>query len=125
MIASCSSRLAGQWLQERIAGQYGYGISGEFGWRFDVADDFYVEPQIEASYTYIDSDKISLSNSSATYSIDSVDSLIGRTGFAAGWKCPDKKGDIYIRASAVHEFLGDSKITGGNGTTFRKNGEDT
>lgn len=102
-----------------------YGISGEFGWRFDVADDFYVEPQIEASYTYIDSDKISLSNSSATYSIDSVDSLIGRTGFAAGWKCPDKKGDIYIRASAVHEFLGDSKITGGNGTTFRKNGKDT
>lgn len=102
-------------------------LSGEFGWRFDVANNFYLEPQIEGTYTYIDSDTTTLNGPSAsyTYDFDSVNSLIGRAGLVAGLKCPNNMGDVYIRASAVHEFLGDAKVTGGNGTSHKIDGKDT
>lgn len=88
-------------------------LSGEFGWRFDVNNMFYLEPQAEATYTYVDSESFKLSN--ATYELDSSDSLVGRLGFSAGMKCPQAMGDAYIRASVVHEFLGDAEISARNG----------
>lgn len=99
-------------------------LSGEFGWRFNVTETFYVEPQAELTYTYIDSDSLALSNGSK-YKFDAVDSLMGRAGFAAGFKCPQDKGDVYVRVSAVHEFLGDAAVTGGNGTVHEIDGKDT
>lgn len=98
-------------------------LSGEFGWRFDMTPSFYVEPQAEVTYTYLDADKLKLS-SGHEYDIDSVDSLIGRLGFATGFKCPNNFGDVYLRASAVHEFLGDSAIHGGS-YTLKTDGDDT
>lgn len=98
-------------------------LSGEFGWRFDVTDSFYVEPQTELTYTYIDSDKLTLS-SGHEYKVDSLDSLVGRVGFAAGFKCPSNYGDVYVRASAVHEFLGDATVHGGD-VIHEVDGEDT
>ena len=98
-------------------------LSGELGWRFDVTDKFYFEPQAELTYTYVNADKLALGDSS--YAFDSVDSLMARVGFAAGFKCPSNFGDVYVRASAVHEFLGDSAVTGGNGTIHEVDGEDT
>ena len=100
-----------------------YSVSGEFGWRFDLTDIVYVEPQVEATYTYIDSDSMKLGSS--RFDFDNVDSLMGRAGFAAGFKCPADKGDVYVRVSAVHEFLGDAAITGGNGKVFEVDGKDT
>ena len=101
-------------------------LSGEFGWRFDLTDMVYVEPQIEATYTYIDSDDFKLST--AKYNLDSVDSFITRAGFAARFKCPSDYGNVYVRASIVHEFLGDSKISGtnlGQRNFYEIDGEDT
>lgn len=98
-------------------------LSGEFGWRFDMTPSFYVEPQAEVTYTYLEADKLKLS-SGHEYDIDSVDSLIGRLGFATGFKCPNNFGDVYLRASAVHEFLGDSAIHGGS-YTLETDGDDT
>lgn len=98
-------------------------LSGEFGWRFDVNPSFYVEPQAEVTYTYLDSDKLKLS-SGHEYELDSVDSLIGRLGFATGFKCPNNFGDVYLRASAVHEFLGDAAVHGGT-YTLETDGDDT
>lgn len=101
-------------------------VSGEFGWRFDVTDSIYVEPQVEATYTYVNDDSLSLST--ANYDVDAVHSLLGRIGFAAGMKCPSDFGNVYVRASAVHEFLGDSKITGvnaGNTNVYEIDGKDT
>ena len=40
-------------------------------------------------------------------------------------KCPNNKGDVYLRVSAVHEFAGDRKITGANGATLEEDGKDT
>ncbi len=102
------------------------GVSGEVGWRFDLAETVYVEPQAELTYTYVNGDNLNLST--ASYDVDSVNSLMGRIGFAAGLKCPADKGNVYVRASAVHEFLGDSKITGtnlGQTDSYEIDGQDT
>ena len=100
-----------------------YSLSGEFGWRFALSDMVYVEPQVEAAYTYVDTDDLDIST--ASYKFDSVNSLIGRAGFAAGLKCPSNFGDVYFHASALHEFSGDSEITGGNGSKYGIDGKDT
>ena len=102
------------------------GVSGEFGWRFDVTNSMYIEPQAELSYAYVNGDKLTLGT--AEYDVDSVSSLLGRVGFAAGLKCPSDMGNVYVRASAVHEFLGDSKITGANAghtNVYEIDGKDT
>lgn len=99
-------------------------LSGEFGWRFDVTNLFYVEPQVEATYTYVDGDKLNLSDGSS-YKYDSVSSLLGRAGVAFGVTCPNNGGNVYARVSAVHEFLGDSTVTGANGAKYVIDGKDT
>lgn len=101
-------------------------VSGETGWRFDLNDLFYVEPQAEVAYTYLNGDSFTLGE--ASYKVDGLDSLTGRLGFASGLKCPNNKGDVYLRASVVHEFLGDSKITGtasGSTGVVELDGKDT
>lgn len=106
-------------------------LSGEFGWRFPIAANAYVEPQFEATYTYIDGEKMTLSNGKqeANYELGSFDSFLTRAGVLAGYTFPNNKGDVYVRASAVHEFLGDSEISGKTGKTGshmeRIDGKDT
>ena len=101
-------------------------LSGELGWRFDMTKLLYVEPQAELTYTYIDGDSFKLGY--ADYETDAADSLVGRAGFALGIKCPNNKGDAYVRVSAVHEFLGDSTVTARGGdsiNTAEFDGKDT
>ena len=98
-------------------------LSGELGWRLDVTDKFFFEPQAELTYTYVNADKLALDSSS--YEFDAVDSLMGRVGFAAGFKCPSNFGNVYVRASVVHEFLGDATVTGANGAVHTVDGKDT
>ena len=93
-----------------------YSLSGEFGWRFDLSNQYYVEPQAELTYTYINSEDLDLGV--AQYKFDSMTSFLGRVGVATGIKCPNNKGDVYFRVSAVHEFDGDAKIIGANGTSL-------
>lgn len=100
-----------------------YALSGEFGQRFDVAKNFFVEPQVELTYTYVDSDSMKMNNG-AKYKYDSIDSLIGRAGVAVGLTCPNQKGQIYARASVVREFMGDTTVTGG-GRSMKEDGQDT
>lgn len=99
-------------------------LSAEAGWRFNVTSMFYVEPQVEAAYTHIDSDGLELSDGSK-YGFESVESFIGRAGFATGLKCPNNMGDVYLRASVVHEFSGDSAIHGANGAVYEIDGDET
>ncbi|MBU3826142.1 MAG: autotransporter outer membrane beta-barrel domain-containing protein [Candidatus Anaerobiospirillum merdipullorum] len=100
-----------------------YSLSAEFGWRFALTEQFYVEPQVEAAYTYIDTDDLDIAN--ASYEFDAVNSFTGRAGFAAGIQLPEKIGDLYVHASVVHEFSGDAEITGGNGSKYSIDGQDT
>ena len=100
--------------------------SAETGWRFDLNEMFYVEPQAEVMYTYVDGDKFDIG--AAQYEINAADSFTGRLGFASGIKCPNNKGDLYVRASVVHEFLGDNRVTGfaqGSSGILELDGKDT
>lgn len=98
-------------------------LSGEIGWRYDVTPTFFVEPQAELTYTYTDADTLKLGGV-ASYSFDTVDSLLGRAGFAAGVNCPNGWGNVYVHASAVHEFSGDATIRSG-ANSYKVSGEDT
>ena len=103
-----------------------FGLSGELGWRFDLNDKFYIEPQSELTYTYVSDDALDLST--AHYKIKAANSLLGRVGTAFGLKCPNNKGNVYVRTSVVHEFMGDAKINGVNKTKtaiYEIDGNDT
>ena len=103
-------------------------LSGEFGWRFNLTDSFFIEPSVEATYTYTNADTFTMTNG-GTYELEATDSLIGRAGFAAGFKCPANKGDVYVRAAVVHEFSGDvtmnSMVSGAQATPVSVDGKDT
>ena len=98
-------------------------LSGEFGYRYQVSDRFFIEPQAELTYTYVNADTLRLG--SAVYDFDSADSLIGRIGAVFGYQLPDSKGSVYARVSGVHEFLGDTAVTGGSGLRLERDGEDS
>ena len=101
-------------------------LSAEYGWRFDLGQQFFVEPQAELTYTHVTGADFTIKT--ASYDVDSMDSLLGRAGLAAGWKLPNERGNVYARASVVHEFLGDAEITGtnkGNSIPYELDGEDT
>ena len=85
-------------------------LSGEVGWRVDLNKSFYLEPQLELTYTYIDGDKFD--TGTARYDTDDTDSLTGRAGLAAGFNLPDDRGNIYTHASVIRQFMGDTKLSG-------------
>ncbi len=93
--------------------QFAMSLSGQYGWRFDVTDSFYVEPSVEATYTYLNSDKFE--GGDVSFELDDTHSLIAKLGASAGFKCPSNKGDVYLRAGVVREFLGDTTLTTSNG----------
>jgi len=93
-----------------------FSLSGEYGWRFDLCKQFFLEPQVELAYTYVSSDDLQLDE--ARYAFDNVNSLVGRAGLVAGWNLPDDMGNVYARASVLQQLMGDAKISGSNGNAF-------
>lgn len=96
-----------------------YSLSAEIGHRFDVTNIVFVEPQMELSYGYVKGktfDTKSATGIRTKTTIDGTDSLIGRVGFRAGLTSPEKKGNVYVRASVLREFQGDFTMTRGDGT---------
>ena len=90
----------------------------------------WIEPQVELTFTHADAETFTLSDGpvSAAYQIDDFNSLIGRVGFATGFNCPNNRGGVWLHASAVHEFSGDSEITARMGSavnTIKQDGKDT
>ena len=87
-----------------------FSMSAEFGWRFDLTNLVYVEPQAELTYGRIMGDGFRASND-VKVAQDDYDSLIGRVGLRAGLKFPEKKGSIYARLSGVYDFQGESEAS--------------
>lgn len=87
-----------------------FSMSAEFGWRFDLTNLVYVEPQAELTYGRIMGDDFRTSND-VKVAQDDYDSLIGRVGLRAGLKFPEKKGSIYARLSGVYDFQGESEAS--------------
>ena len=104
--------------------QLAFLLSGEVGMRFDLAKSLYIEPSVEATYTYVDGD--SFKGTKSHFELDSTDSFVTRAGAALGWKLPNDRGDVYVRGGLVHEFMGDSKLSVDHGfRTVEVDGKDT
>lgn len=86
-----------------------YSFSAEFGWRFDLAKTVFIEPQVELTYGRILGDNATASNNVRIEQED-FDSLLGRVGLRAGFKCPNDRGTVYVRVFGVHDFKGESDV---------------
>ncbi|HIU85125.1 MAG TPA: autotransporter outer membrane beta-barrel domain-containing protein [Candidatus Aphodousia gallistercoris] len=80
-----------------------FGI--ETGHRWDI-QNFFVEPQIQLTYSYLRSEDY-VSNIGRHVSFDNMDSLIARVGVMGGMKFAEDRGAAYVKASYNHDFLGD------------------
>ena len=86
----------------------GYSLSAEYGKRFTTDNGFWIEPQVELTYGTVGSVDY-LTSKGARVHQDSVDSLVGRLGFSLGKDI--KQGNVYVRASYLYDFDGETKAT--------------
>ena len=90
-----------------------YTASLEGGYPFEVGQDLYVEPQLQATYTRLDlSDS---RDSAASVRFDDSESLVTRAGvrLAKDWLAPagqsSRRVSLWLRPSVLHDFQGESK----------------
>lgn len=85
-----------------------FSLSAEAGWRLHPLDNsLYVEPQVEMRYgRVLDADYTTSMGVAVEH--EAVDTLIGRVGFVLGLKCPNNRGNTYVRASILHDWQGDA-----------------
>lgn len=96
----------------------GLNITAEYGYRQNLKDDFYIEPQAEMTYSRIGSGDYTMrmnGGDGARVHNAAYDSLIGRVGFTLGRQYADN--NVYLKLSAAHEFSGDIKTTASYGAT--------
>ena len=86
----------------------GYSLSAEYGKRFTKDNGFWIEPQVELTYGTVGSVGY-LTSKGARVHQDSVDSLVGRLGISLGKDI--KQGNVYVRASYLYDFDGETKAT--------------
>ncbi|WP_448108295.1 autotransporter outer membrane beta-barrel domain-containing protein [Pseudomonas azerbaijanoccidentalis] len=93
---------------------WGYTASLENGYPFEMDKDWYVEPQLQAIYSYVDLD--SSDDVGANIRFKDVESLIGRAGvrIAKDWDTESvdkrtRRTNAWIRPSVWHEFKGQPK----------------
>lgn len=95
-----------------------YSLSAEYGKRFTGDNGFWIEPQVELTYGNVGSVDY-LTNKGYSVHKDSTDSLVGRLGFDLGKNI--KQGNVYVRASYLYDFDGESTVTmSGAGTASFK-----
>ncbi len=90
----------------------GWSICAEYGWRFDLTDKFWIEPQAEVSYGVMN-DVSYTTDDGVTAKQDKLESLVGRLGVAFGANF--EHGSAYAKASVAHQAMGKSRITMSNG----------
>ena len=86
----------------------GYSLSAEYGKRFTKDNGFWIEPQVELTYGTVGSVDY-LTSKGARVHQDSVESLVGRLGISLGKDI--KQGNVYVRASYLYDFDGETKAT--------------
>lgn len=93
---------------------WGYTASLENGYPYEFDKDWYIEPQLQAIYSYVDLD--SSDDAGANVRFKDVDSLVGRAGvrIAKDWETEGvdktaRRTNAWIRPSVWHEFKGQPK----------------
>lgn len=98
-------------------------LSAEYGYRFDLNDLFFLEPQVEVTYGRVFGDDFS-AGQGVSVRQDDFDSLIGRVGLRAGCFFPDQKGTVFAHFSVLNDFLGDFDASATNGIASNSMKED-
>lgn len=96
----------------------GLSFSAEYGKRFHQ-ESYWIEPQAELTYGRVSSADFTTKNWASVHQ-DSMDSLVGRLGFSLGKDI--KQGNVYVRASYLYDFQGDTSVTmskDGAATSFK------
>lgn len=107
------------WEKQRLKGDFktnAWSATLEAGHRFEAAQGFFVEPQLEMMYSRIEGDSYGAGLGTKIDQKD-VDMLVGRAGLMAGLKLPAEKGNLYVHASLLHDFDGEAQ------TVFYRNGK--
>ena len=94
----------------------GYAFSAEYGKRIEAGNDFWVEPQVQLTYGHLSSANYTTSRGIKAAQ-DAMDSIVGRVGFAAGKDIG--AGNVYVKASYLYDFDGDTSVTMNDGVNRR------
>ena len=120
------SRLSTDFTAGNMSGDYdnnAYSVSVEYGWHLKLGDVAFVEPQAELTYGQVKGDDFTSSNN-VRIEQDDVDSLIGRIGVRGGFLFPENKGNVYLRASVLHDFDGETSFKASNETASTSMSDD-
>lgn len=100
-----------------------YGISAEFGWKYQATNNFFFEPQTQLQVIRIEGDNFT-TKGGVRAEIDDVNSIIGRLGFRTGFTYSFADAlpasSIYLLADVLHEFNGNYAYRATGRTTSYK-----
>ena len=81
---------------------WGLALSGEYGYKKTLADNWFVEPQSQLQITHLGSSDYTFGTKMKA-ELDSANSIIGRIGFRLGREVSPKS-MYYMKADLLHEF---------------------
>ena len=108
-----------------------YGVSAEFGYKYDLTPALFAEPQVQVQAMRIEGDNFT-TEGGVKAQINDANSLIGRLGFRAGYQfsfgetLPESA--VYVVADVLHEFNGDAAFRALGATTsydYERSGHET
>lgn len=98
-------------------------ISAEYGRKKMLSHGWAVEPQVQMTYNYLWGDDYTTRNG-ASVQQDNADSLVGRLGFVLSREFQQQTknpGRVYMKASILHDFLGNTGSRIMDDVTFTDN----
>ena len=101
-------------------GSNGFSITTEYGYRQNLKNNFYIEPQAELTYSRIGGSDYTMNlndKDGAKVSNDAFNSLIGRIGFTAGHQ--QEQSNVYAKLSLAREFKGEVATSASYGDVTR------
>jgi outer membrane autotransporter protein len=101
-------------------GSNGFSITTEYGYRQNLKNNFYIEPQAELTYSRIGGSDYTMSlndGDGAKVSNDAFNSLIGRVGFTVGRQ--QEQSNVYAKLSLAREFKGEVATSASYGDVTR------
>ena len=104
------SRMSTDFALNGMTGDYdnnAYSVSAEVGWHLKLGEAAFIEPQAELTYGQVIGASFTTGNG-VKVEQDDFDAFIGRVGVRTGFPFPENKGLVYLRASVLHDFEGES-----------------
>ena len=86
---------------------YGVAMAVETGHRFPLSNLAYIEPQLAFTAAHIMSEDYN-ANHGIKVEQDSINSYVARVGIQTGLNCPDNMGSVFVRASYLYDFDGET-----------------